>query len=100
MKAEEYRKLIPVGAENAATYGELSAWWGVSHRTVRRILHDLSIVEPPDGLVIIRSSHNKGFYRTDDIKQIRMYQKEIVNRAHNTLKPAYIIDGYLKAQTG
>lgn len=96
MKAEDYRPLIPIGAENAATYMELSLWWGVSQRTVRRILHELSSVKPPDGYVIIRSSRGKGFYRTKDFPQIKRYQREIVNRAHNTLVPAYVIDQYLK----
>lgn len=95
MKTEEYRKLIPIGAENAATYSELSLWWGVSERQVRQILHDLSIVLPPDGYVIIRSSRGKGFYRTKDIPQINRYRKEIINRANNTLIPAYVIEDYL-----
>lgn len=95
MRTEEYRPLIPVGAENAATYRELSAWWGVNQRTVRRILHKLSIVEPPDGFVIIRSSNSRGFYRTNDEAEIRSYQREIVRRATNTLMPAYAIDRHL-----
>lgn len=95
MKVEEYRALIPIGAENAATYKELSVAWGVDPRTVRRIMHDLSVVMPPDGYVIIRSSRGKGFYRTKDIPQINMYRKEIINRAHNTLIPAYVIEDYL-----
>lgn len=98
MKTEEYRKLIPIGAENAATYSELSLWWGVSQRQVRQILHDLSIVMPTDGYVIIRSSRGKGFYRTKDIPQINRYRKEIISRAHNTLMPAYVIDDYLKCE--
>lgn len=47
MKTEYYRPLIPIGAENAATYSELSLWWGVSERHVRSILHELSCTMPP-----------------------------------------------------
>lgn len=95
MKTEDYRPLIPIGAENAATYSELSLWWGVSERHVRSILHELSCTMPPDGYVIIRSSRGKGFYRTKDIPQINRYRKEIINRANNTLIPAYVIEDYL-----
>ena len=81
---ETYWQSIPVGAENAVTYPMLCIMWGCGERTVRQILHDLSEYDNGDNYILIRSSREKGFYRTDDTAKIDTYRKECLNkgRAH------------------
>lgn len=78
---EQYYNDIPVGKENAITYPELCEKWQLSERQVRRILHELSTYENNDNYVLIRSSHGKGFYKTDNIADIERYINECTNRA-------------------
>lgn len=82
-----YWNSIPVGRANAITYAELCAKWGKSERSVRHILHDLSYEDNGDNLILIRSSHGKGFYRTSDAADIEKYRKECTNRARHTFAP-------------
>lgn len=83
---EIYYNDIPVGKENAVTYSELKAKWNCSERKVRYILHELSYWDNNDKYIIIRSSHGKGFYKTDNIAEIERYKKEVTNRASHTFK--------------
>lgn len=86
MKLEMYLNDIPIGKENAVTYKELCLKWHCSERQVRSILHQLSFFDNNDDYVIIRSSHGKGFYRTNDSGEIESYIKECTNRASNIFK--------------
>lgn len=83
---EEYWNDIPTGKENAITYPELCKIWGMSTRKVRYILHELSFWDNKDNYILIRSSHGKGFYKTDNISEIKRYKKEVTNRACHTFK--------------
>ena len=83
----KYWNDIPIGAENAVSYEELSAKWHRSHRGVRKILELLSAAATGDDYILIRSSHGRGFFRTKDWRLIRRYRKEVINRANNVLKP-------------
>lgn len=96
---EQYYNDIPIGKENAVTYPILCAKWGVSPRTVRRILHELSYMDNGDGYIIIRSSHGKGFYKTDNIAEIERYKKECTNRARHTFAPLRKIRRVLNERT-
>lgn len=82
-----YYNSIPIGRENAITYPELCVLWGKSERQVRQILHDLSYIDNDDNYILIRSSHGKGFYKTDDVREIERYKKECINRAKRTFAP-------------
>lgn len=86
MKLETYYNDLPIGKENAVTYKELCLKWCCSERQVRNILHALSELDNNDDFVIIRSSHGKGFYRTNDSGEIESYIKECTNRASNIFK--------------
>lgn len=77
-----YWHCIPVGKENAVTYTELCALWNCNARKVRLILSKLSNFEG-DNMVLIRSSHGKGFYKTDNVSEINLYIRECTNRAKN-----------------
>ena len=76
---------IPIGKKNAATYADLKSWWGLSERSVRFVLHELSTIDTGDNYILIRSASGKGFYRTDDITEIKRYKAEIVSRGISIL---------------
>lgn len=95
---EKYWSDIPIGKENAITYPELCAKWGMSERAVRATLHDLSYLDNEDKYILIRSSFGKGFYKTDDIAEIEKYKRECTNRARRTFAPLRKIRRVLKEQ--
>lgn len=84
---EIYWNDIPVGKENAITYPELCVKWNCTARKVRYILHELSYWDNGDNMILIRSSHGKGFYKTDNISDIEKYKRECTNRARHTFAP-------------
>ena len=96
---EYYYNSIPVGKENAVTYPKLMVMWNMSERTVRRKLHELSYLDTGDNFVIIRSSHSKGFYKTDDIKEIKAYKKECMAKAKSNFAPLAKINRILRNDT-
>lgn len=82
-----YWACIPTGKDRAITYPELCKMWNCTARKVRYILHELSYYDDGDNLILIRSSHGKGFYKTDDVQEIERYKKECINRARHTFAP-------------
>lgn len=100
MILEVYWLELPTGKENAASYERLCEMWGRDKRTVRRILHELSRYDNGDNMILIRSSHGKGFYKTDDPHDIAAYRGECLNRGKRTLAPLRKIDRVLKPVTG
>lgn len=84
---EFYWNDIPTVKEKAVTYEELQMWWNESKREVRFILQALSAYDNGDNFVLIRSSRNKGFYKTDDKETIEKYKKECLNKGLSTLAP-------------
>ena len=76
---------IPVGRANAITYDELTAIWETNERSARAILHELSTIDTGDNYVLIRSGSAKGFYRTDDIAEIKRYKAEVTAKGVNIL---------------
>ena len=87
MTLEKYWNDIPIGKDKAVSYDVLCALWNTNSRTVRRILNKLSSYDNGDKYILIRSSHGKGFYKTDDISEIMRFKKECTNRAVNTFAP-------------
>lgn len=83
----DYWNDIPIGKEHAISYKELCSIWNKCEREVRRTLHELSYFDNGDSFILIRSSHGKGFYRTDDISEIERYKKECTSRAKKTFAP-------------
>lgn len=97
---ELYWSEIPIGKDNALSYDQLATMWEASHRYVRRILHELSSFDNGDDLILIRSSHGKGFYKTDDPKEIAAYRSECLNRGKRTFAPLRKIDRVLCPNDG
>ena len=87
MKLELYWNELPTGKENAVSYSELCAMWNASERSVRKILHQLSTFDNGDNFILIRSSKNKGFYKTDEATEIAEYKKECLHRGRNVFAP-------------
>ena len=75
-KLELYWSEIPIGKENAIEYSDLCTMWGKDERTVRAILHELSLYDNGDNYVLIRSASGKGFYRTDNEAIIKAYRQK------------------------
>ena len=82
-----YWNCIPTDKEKAITYNELCLLWDCNARKVRHILHELSYYDNGDTMILIRSSHGKGFYKTDNTNEIERYKKECTNRARHTFAP-------------
>ena len=71
----------------AVDYATLCFLWHVDRRSVRAILAELSAFDNGDCYILIRSSHNAGFYKTQNREKIAAYRREVYARAMNTLKP-------------
>lgn len=92
---EMYWSAIPIGRENALTYTDLRIRWNVSERRARSILHDLSLYDSGDDFILIRSSKNKGFYRTDDRAEIEAYKRECLAKGRSVFAPVKKINRVL-----
>lgn len=84
---EMYWKQIPIGKENAITRPELVALWGMDDRAARKVLHELSHYDNGDDYILIRSSKNKGFFKTSDPVEIESYRKECINKGRSHFAP-------------
>ena len=82
-----YWRCIPVGRENAVTYPQLEKKWGMSERSVRKTLAELSRFDNGDNYILIRSSAGRGFYLSDDPEEIAAYKRECRSRAIKTFAP-------------
>jgi hypothetical protein len=92
---EMYWNAIPIGKENALTYTDMFMQWGVTSRKARAILHELSLYDSGDDFILIRSSKNKGFYRTDDKAEMRAYKRECLAKGRSIFAPVKKINRVL-----
>lgn len=90
---------IPIGRDNALTYTELCILWNVNERRARAILHELSLYDSGDDFILIRSSKNKGFYRTDNIAAIEAYKRECLAKGRSIFAPIKKINRILNADS-
>lgn len=90
-KAKLYKYWDDIPTDDAgnvpADYSTLCFLWKCDRRTVRGILAELSDFDNGDGFILIRSSHNVGFFKTQNREKIAAYRREVYARAMNTLKP-------------
>lgn len=94
-KLELFWNEIPIGKDNAITYPELIKSWGKCERDVRKILHELSLLDNGDDYILVRSASGKGFYRTDDASTIRAYKTECLNKGKSVFAPVKKINRVL-----
>lgn len=90
-----YWNAIPIGKENALTYTDIFLQWGVTPRKARAILHELSLYDSGDDFILIRSSKNKGFYRTDDKAEMKAYKRECLAKGRSIFAPVKKINRVL-----
>lgn len=88
LTAEEMYNSIPIGRENAISKEALQKRWGLQNeRAVRQEISELRKIDNGDDFVIVSTSSCRGFYRTNDKKEILKYKTETVNRAKHTFAP-------------
>ena len=92
-----YWEDIPVGKKNAVTYPVLCELWQCDERTARARLHDLSTEDNGDNYILIRSGGCKGFYRTDDEREIEAYKRECLTKGRSVFAPIKKINRVLNA---
>lgn len=87
---------IPIGKTNAVSYAELMIKWGRGERDVRKILHDLSVYDNGDDFILIRSAKKGGgFYRTNNVDEMKEYRQECLNKGKSTFAPVKKINRVL-----
>lgn len=82
-----YYESIPIGKENAISKYELCELWIMDERTVRDTIAKLREQDNGDDLVIVSTSKQAGYYRTDNRDEIAKFKEEVTNRGKHTFKP-------------
>jgi biotin operon repressor len=67
---------IPKGKENAVTRTELRIFTGLSDRQIRHRIKELR----DEGVIILSSSHDKGYWISNNIQEIQFFLRECENR--------------------
>lgn len=78
---------LPYGRENALSRRELCTRLSIPDRELRRSIGRLRAQDNGDGYVIMSTSHHGGYWRTDDINDIRQFYRETSARARSTFRP-------------
>lgn len=84
---KKYYNDIPIGRENAISKAELMRRWNMSERMVRRTIQELRAADYGDDYVIISSSSDKGYFKSDRLDEITAFKKEVTNRGRHTFLP-------------
>lgn len=92
----QYWDQLPIGKENAMTYGELCNAWNMTERQARHTLQELSGFDNGDNYILIRSSANRGFYKTDNEAELKAYRKECLNKGRSIFAPVKKINRVLQ----
>lgn len=98
MKLIDYYNDIPVGKRNAITKEKLIDKWEMPERTVRRIIRELRLQDFDDDYIIVSRSKGKGYYKSNDLKEIEEYKKEVLNRGRHTFAPLAKVNRILAAE--
>lgn len=98
MELFNYYNDIPVGKRNAITKEALMAKWHISERAVRNIIRELRLQDFGDDYVVISLSSGKGYYKSNDIKDIMAFKKEVTNRGRHTFAPLRKVNRILSGQ--
>lgn len=97
MKLELFWDDIPTEKEAAVTYEELKQMWNRCERNVRKILQDLSSFDNGDNYILLRSGKNAGFYKTDNLAEIKEYKQECLNKGRSLFAPIKKINRVINA---
>lgn len=72
---------VPCGKENAVSKGYLSKMTGLDERMVRQGLKDANKVLIDDGVAIVSTASHKGYWKTDNLDELKAYEAEQMHRA-------------------
>lgn len=97
IKLELFWDDIPTEKTNAVTYEELKHMWNMNERNIRTILHELSCFDNGDNYILIRSGKNAGFYKTDNMQEIKAYKQECLNKGRSLFAPIKKINRVINA---
>lgn len=78
------RDMIPCGRENAITRPELSRLAGMSDRSIRSEIAKLRKESDESDMAIVSTSDGTGYYRTDNLDEIRHFTAEMAKRISST----------------
>lgn len=92
-----YYESIPIGKENAISKLELMMLWNVSDREVRKKVRELREYDNGDDFVIISTSKNQGYYKSNNRDEMRSYKEETSRRAKHTFTPLKKVNRILGA---
>lgn len=90
---------IPVGRNHAVTKEYLVDLWGLNEREVRRTISEMRAQDFGDDYVIVSLSSGKGYYRTNDLKEIEKFKREVLNRGKHTFLPLKKVNRILSEKT-
>lgn len=83
MNDKDILNLIPYGKENAVTRDELCRMTGYDERSVRGAIHRLRA----KGEFIMSSSHSVGYWRTEDMNEVKAFIGECDSRRNKLTMP-------------
>lgn len=95
---EKYYNDIPIGKQNAVTKEFLSAKWGLTERGVRKAIQEMRMADFGDDYIIISLSTGKGYYKSNDLAEIKAFKKEVTNRGRHTFLPLMKVNRILAAE--
>ena len=99
MKAIEIIGFIPAGRQNAVSRTDLKRLTGISDdRKIRDLIKQANRILAAEGRAILSSSGTKGYWITDDIKEMEAYLEESSRRSKNTVSKTMILSGSLCAE--
>ena len=78
------REHIPVGRENAISRPELCKMTGMGDRRLRNEIARLRRESTESDLVIVSTSDGSGYFRTDNLDEIRHFTAEMAKRISST----------------
>ena len=82
---DSLRADIPIGRENAIKRRDLARVWKCDEREVRRLVALMRTEPTEDMYVVLSSSSNSaGYWRSNDVHEIRAFVAEMSARARHT----------------
>lgn len=96
---EEMYNDIPIGKRNAISRQALTQLWGISDRAARQKISEMRRQDNGDNYAIISTSNGRGYYKTDNIKDILAFKKETTARGKQTFNALRKINRILQTNT-
>jgi hypothetical protein len=74
---------IPIGRENAISRADLASLWGVGDREMRKQIAQFRAEYVGTDYAILSSSHEDGYWRSNDSKELDEFIRETSARARS-----------------